>query len=195
MIQTENARYYINIFLHVCILFAFLTIFFFAYISRLTTENINSALSGMIEQQVQTFLTEVDQWDKKILPGSYPTIIWKEVDNIAKKIYDNSEGTLPSITANNNRLKIIAISAVAGLFLLLIGMYVYFQYVLGLDINIGHIITENILIFILIGFIEVFFFIKIAANYIPTTPDFVESTVLDRIKYQLTKNLVKDSPQ
>lgn len=195
MIQTENARYYINIFLHVCILFAFLTIFFFAYISRLTTENINSALSGMIEQQVQTFLTEVDQWDKKILPGSYPTIIWKEVDNIAKKIYDNSEGTLPSITTNNNRLKIIAISAVAGLFLLLIGMYVYFQYVLGLDINIGHIITENILIFILIGFIEVFFFIKIAANYIPTTPDFVESTVLDRIKYQLTKNLVKDSPQ
>ena len=56
------------------------------------------------------------------------------------------------------------------------------------NIEVKHILLENIIIFSFIGFIEYMFFANIAAKYIPVTPDILTTTALDRIKTKLSFN-------
>jgi hypothetical protein len=190
MVTQSEASYAINISLHVFILFTFLTVFFFAFISKLSKKSINDALGGIIDKQVGNLLTNVDTWDKKIAPKTYPNIKWAEVNKLATKIEANAQGELPEIVANNKKLKIIGWMMIGGLLLLLIGMYVYFRFVKKYDVNIGHIFAGNAIIFAFIGIIEFLFFTKIASKYIPVTPDFVATTLLERIKYHVSHTVL-----
>ena len=187
MISEENAKYTIDITIHIFILFTFLSIFFFTFASKLAKQSINDALTGIINVQVEQMLTNVDKWDKKIAPISYPNINWNVANKIAKKIEVNAQGELPDIVANNKKLLWIGIGIITNLFIFVVALYIYFRFVKLYDINIGRIITHNIILFIFIGIIEYFFFTLIAAKYIPVTPDFVASTLLDRIKYKVSQ--------
>jgi hypothetical protein len=186
MVTQEGASYAINITLHVFILFTFLTVFFFAFVSKLAKKNINDALAGIIDDNSGNLLDEIDKWDKKIKPKTYPNINWNKADKLAKEIVANSQGELPEITKNNTRLKWVGLAMVASMFLLLVGMVFYYRFVLKLDVQLGRIFAENAVIFLFVGAIEAFFFINIASKYVPVTPDFVTTTILDRIKYRVS---------
>jgi len=190
MVSQTQANYSLNIGLHVFILFTFLTIFFFAYASKLEKKSIQNALGGIVDKQIGKFLTQVDVWDKKLKPDSYPNVNWNAVNNLAKKLEKNSQGELPEIIKNNTRLKWIGMAMVVILFVLLIGMYAYFKMVKKYDVHLGRIFTENLVIFAFVGVIEFLFFKHIAAKYIPTTPDFVATTILERVKYRTSYALI-----
>ncbi len=188
MVSQAQANYSLNIGLHIFILFTFLTIFFFAYISKLSKKSIQEELGGIIQKQVGSLLTQIDKWYKKISPVT--SINWNKANKLAQKIIDNSRGELPEIKQNNKRLKIVSVVMIGSLLLLLISMYVYFRFAKGYDVHIGNIFIENIVIFAFIGMIEFTFFTNIASKYIPVTPDFVTTTVLERIKYNISQSLL-----
>lgn len=190
MVTETQANYVINIGLHVLILFTFLTLFFFAYASSLEKKNIDKALGNIIKDQTGTFLTQINNWDKKITPSaSYPTIQWNNVNNMAGNLIKNSQGEVPKIEQNNKDLKKFGIGAIIGLAVLLILTVLYFVFVRKYKIHMGGIIVENLVIFAFVGAVEYFFFTHIATKYVPVTPDFVSTTLLDRIKYRISKEL------
>jgi len=182
MITTKEANYIINITLHVLILFTFLTIFFFVYASKLAKKTINKSLTSIVNDKTKDFLNEIDKWDEKLNPNTYPNIKWKEINELSQKLKESSQSENPKIVKNNYNLKLLSIAMIAGLLLLFIGLYLYYRFFLNLDVNLGHIFIENIVIFAFVGAIEAYFFMNIASKYIPTTPDFVETTILERIK-------------
>ena len=188
MVTQSEANYSFNIGLHVLILFTFLTVFFFTYVSKISKENINNALKSIVKIETRKFLDEINKWDK--IFNFRSTINWDEADKIANKFVKNSQNELPEITKNNTRLLWVGIIMIVSLFLLLSSMYFYYRYVLKLDINLGRIFGENIVIFSIIGIIEFIFFSQIASKYIPVTPDFVSKSVLDRIKYSINKSVL-----
>ena len=187
MITTEEANYIVNITLHVLILFTFLTIFFFVYASKLAKKSINKSLTSIVNDETKEFLNEIDEWDKKLDPNIYPSINWEEAYKLSQKLKESSQDENPEIVKNNYKLKLFGIAMIAGLLLLFIGLYLYYRFFLNLDVNLGHIFIENIVIFAFIGAIEAYFFINIASKYIPVTPDFVATTVLERIKNNIKK--------
>lgn len=192
MVSQAQADYSLNIGLHVFILFTFLTIFFFAYISKLSKKSIQQAFSSIIDKQVAKLLTQVDHWDKKL---KQVNVDWKEVDKLAKKIVANAQGELPEIEKNNKRLKIVSLVMIVSLLALLIGMYVYFKFVKGYDVHLGRIFMENIVIFAFIGAIEFYFFKNIASKYVPVTPDFVATSILERVKDRVSHSLLDKKNQ
>jgi len=181
MIITERqANYSVNITLHVLILFTFLSVFFFAYISKLTEKSVSDSLNSMIKEETENMLDYINGWDQQLNPEN-PTINWEGVNDLAQEIQDSSEGTPKEIEDNNERLKKLSFYMILGLVVLLIGMIVFYQVRLGYKIEMKEILIENIVIFSFIGLIEYLFFTQIAVKYVPVTPDVASTTILQRI--------------
>lgn len=189
MVSQEQANYTINIGLHVLILFTFLTVFFFLIISKKEKKSIDGSFGNIINKKVDSLLNNIDKWDNKIKDF---TIDWSQVNKVAGNITKNSQGEDPKITENNKKLRYIAGGMVGTLILLLILMYLYYVFVKKYKISLGHILVENIVIFAFIGAIEYTFFINIAAKYIPESPDYISTSILDRIKERSAEYILKN---
>jgi hypothetical protein len=186
--DNSNIEYGINISLHILILITFLTVFFFSYISKLTEKQLKKELNSTIEKQTTHIL---DKFDK--LTSSNVPIDWKMVDEEADKIIQKYNEKIPEIIKNNKKVFKTSMYSIAFLCILFIGSVIYFKYYKKYNIDLSHIITENVILFSFIGVLEYLFFSKIASKYVPITPDFIQNTILDRIKYIVDRSIYPDS--
>ena len=183
MISERSINLSIDIALHVLILFTFLTIFFFVYVSKLEKQSINNVTTSLIQDQTSTFLEKIDIWDKKLGVD----IDWKKLDDLSQNMEKNYNKEVPEIKKNNNNLLKNSIIIIVVIFIILNGVIFYFNFFTNYKIHMWHIIITNIIIFSITGVIEYLFFMKVASKYIPVTPDFTSTSVLDRIKYNINK--------
>jgi len=181
MATLKQANYTLNISLHVLILFSFLTIFFFSFISHLEKKTVDKTLTSVINDKVGQLLDNIDKYDVKI--------DWNGVNNIAENIKKDATGELADLKKNHRNLLIVGITMITCLFAILSGLYVYFTLYKGINVSWKRILVENLITFSLVGLIEVAFFMKVASKYVPVTPDLLSKTILDRIKYQFIKYL------
>jgi hypothetical protein len=173
----------LNILFHVLILFTFLTIFFFTYISSTEKSATDSAINDMINSQGKTILAELDGIDVKI--GKQ--INWDTMEKIAQDEvnsttnYDITEdGVL--IVDNNNKLFWISIFIIIGIVVAIICYSLWLKYYVKEDLHIGELLGENLIIFSIVGTIEFLFFVFIVSKYVPTTPDIIGITAIEKIK-------------
>ncbi len=178
--KSNKVNYTLNISLHVFILFSFLTIFFFAYISHLEQKTINDQLTSTIDAGVAKILSNLDEY----IPSG-TELNWQVINDIAEKIQNNATDELPAVKQNHRTLLILGICMIIGIFAFFSGVYVYFGMYKGVAINWRRILIENLIVFGFVGIIEFIFFTKIAMKYIPVTPDLLSKTILDRVKYHL----------
>ena len=183
MLSEQQVNYWLNIGLHVLILFTFLTILFFVYISRVETKAVSDAVNSTIKKQTNQVLSEIDELSQ----GSISKEDWHKIGALAAKIQTDSQGQLPEIKENHQELRTTAIIIIAVLFTLLAAAFIYYRIVKGHNIHTGRILAENAIIFSCIGVIEFLFFTKVAAKYVPVTPDVMASTALGRIRDNVIK--------
>ena len=126
----------ISVTLHISLLFIFLSILFWTVISP--TES-------------RSFDTELD---KSIDNINYKQKVPKEVKDYLLTVYSNKNITQEK---NNNLLLTMNISIIVVLIIVLITQVV-FHTLRGGQVNYGEIILENIVILIIVGIIEFFFF-------------------------------------
>ena len=188
MVTTAKANWSVNISLHVLILFSFLTIFFFTFISHLEKKSIDNALSHAINNQIGELLNYVDKLDKKLTQQQIKKV-WSNINTFAVNLKKEAKGEASDYTSNHRKVLLIGIGMIIFLFLTFCGLYSYFVFVKGVKVNWKKIILENIAVFSVIGVIEAIFFMKVAAKYIPVTPDILTKTVLDRVKDRFISSL------
>lgn len=166
----------INIIIHSLILFIFLSVFFFNYISKKEQESLNSQIDVLCSK-VPDILNNIKNRDKDNF------INWKLVRQKAQEEIQNDDLNINEyIQDNNTNLKYISISIIVSLFLLVLCIYFYNNHILDKRIDMSYIIKENIVIFIFIGLIEFLFFKNVASKYIPIFPVEISNTILNRIK-------------
>lgn len=181
MISDYSINMSVDIALHVFILFTFLTLFFFLNVSKLEKQSIDDTTNNLINDQANSFLNELDKWDKKLNTN----INWKNVDKIAINMQEKYKDKVPYIENNNNNLLKNSIIIIIIIFILLIAFIIFIKYYTNIDLKLKHIIISNIIVFSITGFIEYLFFTQVATKYVPFTPDFTSKTVLERIKYNI----------
>tara|TARA_B100001093_G_C26856077_1_gene1027475 strand:- start:3440 stop:3940 length:501 start_codon:yes stop_codon:yes gene_type:complete len=162
--------YYINLFysiyLHVFLLFCFLSIFFWLIISKSEKKSINDEISKGIESGFK---------DIKISNR----LLTSEVEKYLEAYYQGQDIT---VKKNNNILLIFNIAFIS-IFLIGFLLAVFVRYKLCNDnFNILEVFGENILILIFVGGIEYYFFMNIASKYIPIKPSYLPSIVEKKIK-------------
>lgn len=183
----------IDIILHVLILFTFLTIFFFAYISKLEKQNLDSLTNDLVQNKTSKVLDELNDFQKKAdaLSDKIPlgkkvvNIDWNKLNNVTDNMMAKSKEASPEIKKNNDNLFRESMIIIGVLFFLFIGSIIVFKFILKYDIDLKHIFLMNLIVFSIAGGVEFLFFNFIASKYIPVTPDVTTNEVIDVIKKNL----------
>ena len=184
MIVSQDAETIFNIFLHITILFGFLTSFFFIYIRKIQEETIQNLLEENINTKVSELLTRSNDLVGKITNPS-DLIKWKELHELSSKLVEQTKGKLPEIEANNKKIMWYGIG-ITFMFFVMTCTAALVLHLQGKHINVIHILVENIVVFAFVGTIELIFFQTVARKYIPVMPDTVAATVLERLKHHVT---------
>jgi hypothetical protein len=185
MITGKEAHHGINLGFHIWILFTFLTIFFFTFISRKEKDAVTRELNDAISNSVPEVLTGVDNITQEF--GG--KISWGKINNFAKKIEKKYNGPDPAIAQHNNKLIITSVIICIVLLVLLICTMLYFSYYKKLDIEMGIILVDNFFIAVFVGIIELLFFMNIALKYTPVTTYDMVNQIIDRAEYHINEEL------
>jgi len=154
-------NFFFSLYLHIFLLFSFLSIFFWVVISKTEASTINNEIVTGISGN----LKNVHISDKII------------TDTDGKYFQLYYEGENSNVKRNNKQLLTFNITFII---LLLIGFFsaIFVGYIFcGKNINWLEIIGENILILVFVGGIEYYFFMNIASKYVPVMPSYLPGSV------------------
>jgi hypothetical protein len=129
-----------------------------------------------ISDEIPDILDEIDiQYKDKIN--------WKSIRENAVYIRDNTDPDIDKrIEENNTKYKKIGLCIGFGLVCLTILVFIYYKFYKKENVDIGYIIKESALTFLLIGIIEFVFFTMTASQYVPAYPTSIGGIVLDEIQ-------------
>tara|TARA_A100001015_G_C15042776_1_gene740958 strand:- start:3396 stop:3896 length:501 start_codon:yes stop_codon:yes gene_type:complete len=162
-------EYYINffysIYLHIFLLFCFLTIFFWTVISKTEGKTINNEIVSGVNDGLKNF-----HISNQIF-----------TDNDVKYLEKYYQGKDSTVTRNNKNLLQFNIAFIV---MLLIGFFacIFVRYIFcRRNINWLEVIGENLIILLLVGGIEYYFFMNIASKYVPIMPSYLPNVVKSKI--------------
>jgi len=166
----------IDIFIHVILVITVLSVFFWLVLSKIETKS----LQGEVTDQLGNLI------DKKFKPNDATKTMLKSIDyDELSKLYNGKPSReVEDYNKALFKLNIIIIVLLFGTFILI---WILLKINCGKDVPVGKIFLENIGLFILIGIIEVLFFIKIASRFIPVEPSFIMKTVKENISDKAKK--------
>jgi len=169
-----------NIALHVAILFTILSLLFILYISKLSSETLNSELKHNISNAFDGLIQKVPTKGKETIRKIFKSI---SLENTLKSF----EGKDEYVTMYNKMLFRILILVNIVLFVFVILAITLLKYNCNQCIPIGQVVKENVATFALVGVVEYLFFTKVAFKFIPTKPSTIVTETLDNFKQALVK--------
>lgn len=171
----KKADFFINAVLHVFILLIIISAFFFLYVSQLASEKFKDELADVINDNLNPALSKADK-DGKI------KAILAQIDLERMTEYYDVESQ-ETKTQNGWLLKTTIMIVVVLLLILVVTIAII--KIFCRRIPFGRILQENIILFTLVGSVEIAFFMFIARKFIPTKPSLVMQSFLDSIRKNL----------
>ena len=165
----------VNILLHVLILFTILSVIFWLVISKVESKGITDELNNNINKYLDTFK---DDSDMKTFSNNF-----SEPLDVLENMYSDPD----EVTESNNAWLFKAnILYILILVVIIVSILLTMRYTCGIkDFPILHILKENMVIFLFIGIVEVWFFLNIGMKFIPTKP----SMIVNNVKTNLSSKL------
>lgn len=178
--EEHYTNLFFSVFLHVLLLFIFLTIFFWTVIRHTESNSLYKELDDSIDKGLKCVQL------KEFLPKEASnTPIESYVENNEKDIKTYFDGYFSkedsTYKRNNSQLLQFNIVIIALLFLGLLATIFVRYLICGKVLNFGEIIGENLLILVFVGAIEYYFFMNIASKYVPVKPSYMPSVVQKKI--------------
>lgn len=195
-----------NISLHCIILFSFLSVFYWSYIideethgiEQLLRSNIINKLDKHFKKSKVTIDVEVSKFilkNSKSLPPGIASMIHNSISKsdigdklkpVVIKTLGNmvgSENIIQDTIFYNNHKIYKLLNIVIFMILSIIFIFiVFYLYTKKYDIDYKSIILENIIIIVIVGFIEFIFFTTIASQYEPLDDNDIQEFAIDIIK-------------
>ena len=163
----------LNITVHIIILFSFLALFFFLYVSKIEEQAFKDEIGNVIETNIQSALTNRREYSLPLVKQAIPFLEYAKVQHSQPEQVSEKQNMLVKFSAGFTVL-------------MLIGICVSIILTLTLDCNkhvpITEILLENTATFILVGIIEFLFFTKIAMKYVPAPPTLMMKTIINVFK-------------
>jgi hypothetical protein len=165
----------VNVFVHVIILFTFLTVFFILFVSKLTKDMFENEISHLIDENIEKLITGLDE-DTRMNLSVFMRVI--PMDKLIKAYEKPSDYVLE----HNKWLKLSAVCvSVVGVIILALVLYVVYNSC-GQCVPLKHIIVENIIVFICVGIVEYLFFTRVALKFVPAPPSLLVTSLINKFK-------------
>ena len=167
-----------NTIVHITILFLILGLFFRFYVSKIVKSALESELEHLIHENISGSLhknlTTEQQEKLNIIATS------EGIEKI-NKYYDRPDKTVQ----NHNNWLFRDMFTITGILFALSILIILTSYMLCNKINVGHMLLENVLIFIGIGLVEFGFFTLVATKYVPAPPSLMVTSILESLDKSL----------
>ena len=165
----------INVFVHVIILFTFLSAFFILFVSKLTKEMFEKEISHLMEENIDKLVHSLDNETKQNLM-LFTRVV--PIDRLIKKYEEPSEYVLE----HNRWVQLCAIAiSIVGIFILALVMYIVYNSC-GQCAPLKHIFMENVIVFVCIGIVEYVFFTRVALKFVPAPPSLLVNSLIKKFK-------------
>ena len=159
--QKNNIIFGLNMVAHVAFLVTILSLVFIFYTSRIMSKAVTNQISNLIDKQQEKILSLLDNNHIQELKKLSSQI---NEDKLKQMLNANSERLV-----NNSFVDITLLESGVLFFIMLIIGFIFIK-MSCVNIKFTHILSENILIFILVGVVEILFFMNIILKYIPAYP-------------------------
>jgi len=218
MTTSENLDFTVNFilngFLHVTLLFSFLTILYYYIVSPLTISSLRDLIGSLIDSifdaNVPTTIISLSDLKQSItanvLSNVTNTSLLNNISsvqentikyNLVNFIYNNlsvvnnyieQNSTVNDLVSRNNQV-VISYSFIISISLAVISiiLMIIFKTAAPNHINLTELVIENLGTFVFVGAIEYWFFTTYAFNYIPTPASLITNSAIDEIKNLLEK--------
>jgi len=183
--MTTKSELVINILIHFFILFTILSCIFWILIRKIETKtitneinkNINKGFTGLKEKIQNTYSQDNKDNIKKCITENESLL----------NILNNSYSKPDTLTTDSNswlfKTNILYIFIIASI---LITMFLTVIFTCQIsNFPFFDILKENLVLFTIIGGIEIYFFLNVAIKYIPTLP----SSVIENVILDLNNNI------
>ena len=171
-----NENFIIDIFVHIIILSIVLSIFFFAVVSPLEKENLQSEIDDQATNGLKLAFNTLKEEDKEKAKK-----VIADNEDLLKKMKEMYSEPSKEVELYNQNLTNLNISVIVNLTIILIAIWVTLKISCNKCINMGKIILENILLFSMIGIMEYLFFVNIAMSYIPVKPSYMKTIIVEKL--------------
>lgn len=180
--RVEIYEVVLNVFLHALILWGFLTVFFFFYITKLSRDALDDEIGGYIDEYLPKTLENMDSEQKirlKLLLQKLP--LERYID-----YYNNTPS--PDVVSNNEWNQRSAFTSLGFLAIIFLTMVVILKFNCAPGVSVWKIIGENIVAFAFVGLIEFIFFKYVAFKYVPVLPSRITTDMIARLKQNFSGN-------
>lgn len=168
-----------NVLLHVFILFLILTIIFWLVIKNAEENSINNEISKNIEDVFSKIRNNLSN-EKKLELSEIVKNSKSELEVLHRFYSDPYETRI----VNNDWLYQNNILCIIVIFVAILVLVLSVKYYSkkGSSFSIWPVIRENIILFTLIGGMEIWFFLEIGMKFIPTKPSMIMSSTINALK-------------
>lgn len=178
----ETYEVILNVFLHALILWGFLTVFFFFYITKLSRQALENELGGYIDEYLPESIDNMPPEEKvklKLVLERLP------IEKLMNFYYSTPS---PEVVTNNEWDLRSALTSLGFLAVIFLTMVAILKINCAPDVSVWKIIGENIIAFLFVGLIEFLFFHYVAFKYVPVLPSRITNDLIARLKQNFSAN-------
>ncbi len=166
----------LDIMIHICILFTFLSIFFFAYVSKIERDTFQKEIGRNLENSMTQILNKNREYVLPTIDKFRPNLVQ----------WQNMYSSPLSYSAEKNKLvKATSLFIILLLLCSILSIVITLKFDCGKESGIWNIVIEKSIAFIIIGIVELWFFNNVALKYIPTTPSLLVKTMIEMARHEL----------
>ena len=168
----ESASFFLNCLVHILILLCIISSFYFFYVADLSRSTFRKELQHEVEENVAKKLSLYGK-------SRYIEDVLNKVD--FDKLIDYYSQDADKSKIQNAWLRRVTLVVIVSLVVLLLVSGVLIKRLCP-DVSILDILRENLIVFTLVGIVEVLFFLKIAKNFIPSRPSLLVESIIRSIQ-------------
>lgn len=173
----KSVNYFINGIIHVFILLTIISAFFFVYVSNLARNKFHDEISDVVNDNLTPALEKADK--DKYIKNMLKNVDLNRISNYFNR--DNESTKTENSWLLKSTIAIIVILVLVSI-LSLVLIKIFCR-----KIPFTYILKENLILFTLIGTVEILFFLYIGKKFIPTKPSLVMETVVESLKKDFNK--------
>jgi hypothetical protein len=180
----------IGIAIQVTFIFAFLTIFFFAYVQEVEKEEFKGQLNLIVDslmKDITTDLPELINNQQQLNQEDILVITNGIIDILQEKISMESISTVKDVEDTNRKVKMRALKSLS-VFIVCVIIIAITTLLFGFCIDITYQIKEAMLVVLFVGLTELVFLQVIAKNYISASPNKVKRGIAAEVQNWIKKN-------
>lgn len=180
----------ISIAIQVTFIFAFLTVFFFVYVTEVEKEEFRTQMNLIVDnimKDVNNDLPSLINKQEYLSKADAAVVINGIIDVLQEKIYIDSKSTSATVLKQNHSVKMKAFKYLSAIVTVIVVSAVIIL-LIGFCVPIIYQIKEAMLVVIFVGLTELTFLQVIAKNFVSADPNKVKRSLGEAIQQWIKVN-------